>query len=192
MALILHLEGYLPWMDLCREAYRQAGVPFCIFPVAEAQQAAFLSDMLPRCRPSFLALTGHDRTEAATSAHTADFIRAVTAARRWEPDPDSLFIFAGACGSDAAAIQKAGANFASSPGRIPISVLDPVRLLLAASSCPPGERIHPSRLIAATLCGSAGIAGSPCRAPFPYESRSPCSFSSTCRASSSLLPRTPK
>ena len=48
-------------------------------------------------------------------------------ARRYEKDTDSsLVIFAGACQSYFEALMQAGANFASSPARILIDILDPL------------------------------------------------------------------
>lgn len=167
MQRILHLEGNPHWISPCRDAYQQAGHSFQLLPVSEKLQAACLHHILPLYSPTFLVLTGHDQRAATGSLHTDAFIRAVRAARHYEPDPNRLFIFAGACGSDAEAIQKAGANFASSPGRISISILDPVHLILAAAACPPEEIIPPSRVIAATQCGSAGIRGSAFRVPQP-------------------------
>ena len=55
-----------------------------------------------------------------------NFIKAVKQARKWQPDIDSLVIFAGACQSNYEQLINAGANYASSPGRIMIHALDPV------------------------------------------------------------------
>ena len=47
-------------------------------------------------------------------------------ARRWNSDKNELVIFAGACQSYFEELIKAGANFASSPNRNNIHLLDPV------------------------------------------------------------------
>lgn len=55
------------------------------------------------------------------------FIATVREARRYEKDTNSdLVIFAGACQSYFEALMQAGANFASSPARILIDILDPL------------------------------------------------------------------
>lgn len=55
------------------------------------------------------------------------FIETVKEARRYEKDTNSdLVIFAGACQSYFEALMQAGANFASSPARILIDILDPL------------------------------------------------------------------
>ena len=47
-------------------------------------------------------------------------------ARRWGKSSDKLVIFAGACQSFYEGILSAGADFASSPGRILIDFVDPL------------------------------------------------------------------
>ncbi|MCI9063484.1 MAG: hypothetical protein HFJ17_02625 [Clostridia bacterium] len=55
------------------------------------------------------------------------FIETVKEARRYEKDQNKdLVIFAGACQSYFEALIMAGANFASSPARILIDILDPL------------------------------------------------------------------
>lgn len=167
MQRILHLEGNASWIPACHARYQIASHHVRLFPVSEELQAVCLASLLPIEQPTFLVLTGHDQSTRDGSLHTAAFIRAVRTARYFQPDPSRLFIFAGACGSDAKTIQKAGANFASSPGRIPISILDPVDLILSAAALPPGEWIAPDRILSSTACGSAGILGHAFRVPQP-------------------------
>lgn len=54
------------------------------------------------------------------------FVNTVQRARIWENYTNNLVIFAGACQSYYEALINAGANFASSPGRIMIDFLDPI------------------------------------------------------------------
>ena len=54
------------------------------------------------------------------------FIKTVNEARKWNSKGKDLAIFAGACQSFFEAIMAAGANFASSPGRILIDFMDPL------------------------------------------------------------------
>ena len=53
-------------------------------------------------------------------------INSVKEARKIIPSKDTLIIFAGACQSYFEGIMEAGANFASSPGRILIDFMDPL------------------------------------------------------------------
>lgn len=54
------------------------------------------------------------------------FINTVREARKWAKSSNKLVIFAGACQSFYEAIIEAGADFASSPGRILIDFIDPL------------------------------------------------------------------
>lgn len=54
------------------------------------------------------------------------FINTVNEARKWSNNEKNLAIFAGACQSYYEGIMAAGANFASSPGRIMIDFIDPL------------------------------------------------------------------
>lgn len=66
----------------------------------------------------------HDIYNYRNSRH---FIQTVKEARRYERENNKdLVIFAGACQSYFEALIMAGANFASSPARILIDILDPL------------------------------------------------------------------
>lgn len=54
------------------------------------------------------------------------FINTVLEARKWANSNEELVIFAGACQSYFEALMNAGADFASSPGRILIDFVDPL------------------------------------------------------------------
>ena len=54
------------------------------------------------------------------------FINTVRNARTWGASSEKLVIFAGACQSYFEGIMNAGADFASSPGRILIDFVDPL------------------------------------------------------------------
>lgn len=54
------------------------------------------------------------------------FVNTVREARKWAKSSNKLVIFAGACQSFFEALIEAGADFASSPGRILIDFIDPL------------------------------------------------------------------
>ena len=62
------------------------------------------------------------------------FINAVKRARQFEHSKSDLVIFAGACQSYYEELINAGANFASSPARILIDFIDPLRVAMADES----------------------------------------------------------
>ena len=86
-------------------------------------------------KPDILVITGHDGMlrkgygyyDIYNYRNSRHFISTVKEARRYEKDTNSdLVIFAGACQSYFEALMQAGANFASSPARILIDILDPL------------------------------------------------------------------
>ena len=58
--------------------------------------------------------------------NSKNFVNTVIEARKWASSSNRLVIFAGACQSFFEALIDAGANFASSPGRILIDFVDPL------------------------------------------------------------------
>lgn len=86
-------------------------------------------------KPDILVITGHDGMlkkgygyyDIYNYRNSRHFIATVKEARRYEKDANlDLVIFAGACQSYFEALMQAGANFASSPARILIDILDPL------------------------------------------------------------------
>ncbi|HEX2925089.1 MAG TPA: sporulation peptidase YabG [Ruminiclostridium sp.] len=92
-------------------------------------------------------------------ANSAYFIEAVRIARSYEPDPDKLCIFAGACQSYFEAIMQAGANFASSPKRILINALDPAIVAQKISVTANSVILSSRSVINLTITGGDGIGG---------------------------------
>ena len=70
--------------------------------------------------------TGKNYNDINNYRNSRYFIRSVYEARLWNPNSEQFAIFAGACQSFYEAIIVAGANFASSPGRILIDFMDPL------------------------------------------------------------------
>lgn len=117
-------------------------------------------ELLRKHRPDILVITGHDaRHKDETYAHSADFVQTVRQARTFEKDKDRLIIFAGACQSNYEALIAAGANFASSPGRINIHALDPVYISSQIASESVKNYIDIERILDNTSCKTKGIGG---------------------------------
>ena len=84
--------------------------------------------------PDILIITGHDSmlkngtnySNVYNYRNSRYFVESVINARKWQNSSDNLVIFAGACQSFYEAIMEAGADFASSPGRILIDFIDPI------------------------------------------------------------------
>ena len=131
---ILHLDGDRRYMEKSIRYYRQLGLNAIVKNIAENRQSFVVQKLLEKYRPDILIITGHDsmikdKTEynnIYNYRNSKYFIKTVNEARRWEMDMNKLVIFAGACQSYFEAIMMAGANFASSPGRILIDFVDPL------------------------------------------------------------------
>lgn len=102
--------------------------------IPENKQPQLVIPMLSKYNPDILIITGHDSMiksgrnylDINNYRNSRHFINAVINARRWQYSSDKLVIFAGACQSFYEGIMEAGADFASSPGRILIDFIDPL------------------------------------------------------------------
>ena len=132
---ILHLDGDKRYSEKSMKYYKKMGVNAIVKNVSERMQPKLVYNLLSFYKPDILVMTGHDgmiRREIGYNdiynyRNSRYFIEAVKEARRYEKDYNlELVIFAGACQSYFEAIMMAGANFASSPARILIDILDPL------------------------------------------------------------------
>ena len=132
---ILHLDGDRKYSEKSLKYYRRMGLNAIVKNVSEYMQPRIVYTLLVRYKPDILVLTGHDgmiRKETGYNdiynyRNSKYFIEAVKEAKRYERDSNrDISIFAGACQSYFEALILAGANFASSPARILIDILDPL------------------------------------------------------------------
>jgi len=163
---VLHIDSSGEFIEMCVKHYRDAGVLVYTQQAAESEQPNLVGSLLRRYSPDILVLTGHDGIGKNCSKYSLDcyrnskyFVQSVTEARRYESDPDSLAIFAGACQSYYEAIMRAGANFASSPGRVFINALDPAIVSERISLTDTRSYVSPEEIADVTVSGSDGISG---------------------------------
>ena len=133
--IILHLDGDRRYSQKSLKYYQKMGVNAIVKNIPEYRQSKMVYNLLKYYNPDILVITGHDgMIKSETGYHdiynyrnSRHFISTVKEARRYEKDYNKdLVIFAGACQSYYEAIIMAGANFASSPARILIDILDPL------------------------------------------------------------------
>lgn len=163
---ILHIDSSGEFMGMCLQHYREANIRSVGKEVPESEQPHVVRRYLEQYRPDILVLTGHDSLKKDAEKYNVNsyrsskyFIEAVEEARKYESDPDKLCIFAGACQSYFEAIMDAGANFASSPGRILINALDPAFVSEKVALTDTREYVTPQEIAALTISGSKGIGG---------------------------------
>lgn len=164
---ILHIDSSEKFLNMCKDHYREAGLRSSGYLADESEQPNIIRRALMESKPDILVVTGHDGIKKnSTSMNSLDnyrnskyFVECVKEARKYEPDYDKLCIFAGACQSYYEAIMDAGANFASSPGRININALDPAIVSEKVAITDERYFVTPQEIGRITISGSDGIGG---------------------------------
>lgn len=164
---VLHLDGDPNYLRKSMHVYGQLRVPAEGVHCHESQMPQVLMNILPQYHPDIVVITGHDGVlkhrpqlqSLSSYKNSINFVHAVRVAREYERRLDSLVVVAGACQSHFEALMQAGANFASSPGRIMIHALDPVYVAVRAAFTPFRETIDIADVIAHTISGREGVGG---------------------------------
>ena len=131
---ILHLDGDKRYAEKSSRYYKKRGLNAVVKNIKESKQPVIIKQLIKKVQPDILVITGHDGmiksgknfTDISNYRNSKYFIETVKEARKIEYSGNNLAIFAGACQSFFEAIMSAGANFASSPGRILIDFMDPL------------------------------------------------------------------
>ena len=166
---VLHLDGDANYLKKSMQLYEVMKVPAEGYYVHESKMAEVLIRLLPETHPDIVVITGHDgvlKNRTGIDLHSLGsyknsqhFVNAVRVTREFERSKDSMVIVAGACQSHYEALLSAGANFASSPGRILIHALDPVYIAIKASYTPIKEIINLPEVVQGTISGIDGVGG---------------------------------
>lgn len=173
---VLQIDGDKEYLKICLDVYTELGIPAVGVAIPEANQYKEVRALLEKHNPDILVITGHDAmtsrkgniTDLSNYKNSMNFIKAIKQARKWQPNLDSLVIFAGACQSNYEQLIKAGANYASSPGRIMIHALDPV-FVVEKIACSRIDTIVPiDEVIEQTVTGIKGVGGSETRGKFRW------------------------
>lgn len=131
---ILHLDGDKRYSEKSIKYYKKMGLDAIVKNIPENKQAIVVRQLLEKYNPDVLVITGHDAmlkkginySNIYNYRNSKNFINTVKEARKWAQSSNRLVIFAGACQSFFEALIEAGADFASSPGRILIDFIDPL------------------------------------------------------------------
>lgn len=173
---VLQIDGDKEYLKICLDVYTQLGIPAVGVAIPEQNQYKEIRALLEKHNPDILVITGHDAltsrkgniNDISNYRNSLNFIKAVKEARKYQPNLDNLVIFAGACQSNYEQIIKAGANYASSPGRIMIHALDPV-FVVEKIACSRIDIVVPiDEVIEQTVTGIKGIGGSETRGKFRW------------------------
>ncbi|GAA0232494.1 sporulation peptidase YabG [Metaclostridioides mangenotii] len=173
---VLQIDGDKEYLNICLDVYAELGIPAAGVAISESNQYKEVRGLLEKYNPDILVVTGHDSMTLKRGnieninnyRNSLNFIKAVKEARKWQPNLDSLVIFAGACQSNYEKIIGAGANYASSPGRIMIHALDPV-FIVEKIACSRIDVVVPiEEVIDQTVTGIKGVGGSETRGKFRW------------------------
>ena len=178
---VLQIDGDKEYLKICLDVYSQLGIPAVGVAIPEANQYKEVKNLLEKHKPDILVITGHDALHVKNGdlkninnyRNSNNFLKAVKEARKWQPDLDTLVIFAGACQSNYEALMKGGANYASSPGRIMIHALDPV-FIVEKIACSRIDVVVPiEEILDQTITGVKGIGGFETRGKFRWAMPKP-------------------
>ena len=164
---ILHLDGDRRYSEKSMKYYRELGLNAVVRNIAENQQPYVVRRLLERYKPDILIVTGHDSMIKNGSDYnniynyrnSRHFINTVKEARKWGSNSDKLVIFAGACQSYFEDIMLAGADFASSPGRILIDFIDPLIVAEKVATTENYKYVTEKQIIDEIKEGREGIGG---------------------------------
>ncbi|KRU24876.1 sporulation peptidase YabG [Clostridium sporogenes] len=164
---ILHIDGDSEYLDTCLKVYKQLQLDVVGEKVLEKDQPDKILSLVKLYKPDIVVITGHDAVLKETENYTdinnyrnsKYFVKTVGVLRDYERNYDDLIIFAGACQSCYEAILDAGANYASSPGRVLIHCLDPVFLCEKIAYTNISNIISIEDALENTITGIKGIGG---------------------------------
>lgn len=166
---VLHLDGDPNYLRKSMALYGELRVPAEGIYVPEANMADALARLLPQVKPDIVVITGHDgilkeHKDGGMQSlngykNSQNFVNAVRVARQYERNRDALVVIAGACQSHFEALLQAGANYASSPGRVLIHALDPLYIAAKVAFTPIKDTVPIMEVLERTMSGLEGLGG---------------------------------
>lgn len=161
---VLHLDGDEHYLKKCLEVYKKYNIPVQGYYIEERDMPNQITNLLVKHKPDILIITGHDNYKVDVNKkeyfeNSKYFINTVKKARVYQASKDALVIFAGACQSYYEALIESGANFASSPTRQNINVLDPVYIAITVAKSHVGTFIDVEETLKNTVSKGVGLGG---------------------------------
>ena len=138
---ILHLDSDAFYLTKCLSLYKSLGLYAYGVKLDEELMQQYILDYVRTIKPNIIVITGHDSYnkqglyDLKNYTNTIKFIKAIDKVRTYF-SLDDIFIYAGACGSNAESLIAAGANFASSFDRNNIEAYDPAIVAIMAAITP--------------------------------------------------------
>lgn len=167
----MHLDGDRRYSEKASKCYKDLGLNAIVKNIPEQKQAREVRRLLNRYKPDILIVTGHDSmikngkdfNNIYNYRNSRYFINTVREARKWGINSDELVIFAGACQSFFEALMNAGADFASSPGRVLIDFIDPIIVAEKVATADTYKFVSIDEIVKEVKTGRNGIGGTGAR-----------------------------
>lgn len=160
---ILHIDGDKGYLERCLKAYKGKNIPAIGIFMKEEDLPKNITNLLVKYNPDILVITGHDKVKEVNGVreylNSKYFIEAVKKARVYQPNKDSLIIFAGACQSYYEGIIESGANFSSGIDKNNINVLDPCYIAMQAANTHVLEYLNIKKVLENTVSKGKGLGG---------------------------------
>ncbi len=163
---VLHLDADKNYLEICKKFYEVMDIDYYGYVVDEPNQPQRVRKLLEEHNPDILVVTGHDVDrddndiyEISDYENSKFYAEATRQARLFNASKRGLVIISGACQSDYERIMDAGANFASSPARIMIDVLDPCYVAERVAYTEFTETITSEEVVKYTTTKNRGIGG---------------------------------
>ena len=160
---ILHLDGDQYYLKKAMEAYRSYSINADGYYLKESDMPLYIEKLLYKHHPDILVVTGHDSLSKGQNIKDINsyrnskyFVEVIKKARQVVMSKDELVIVAGACQSFFEALIDEGANFASSPDRKNIHLLDPVIVASFIASSTISKDIDFNKLLSDTYSKQIG------------------------------------
>ena len=160
---ILHLDGDEFYLKKAMETYKNYSLSAEGYYIKEKDMPKYVESLINKHQPDILVITGHDALIKGTNIKDINnyknskyFVETLKLARRVVKSKNDLVIIAGACQSYYEALIEEGANFASSPKRKNIHLLDPIIVASFIATTPISQEIDYQKVLNATYSKQIG------------------------------------
>ena len=160
---ILHIDGDEYYLKKAIETYSKYNISAIGYHIKEQEIPFKIEGLLNKHHPDIVVITGHDayypnkdKKDINAYKNSYYYIEAVKKARDYNSNKDDLIIIAGACQSYYEKLIEEGANFASSPSRSNIHLLDPIIIASFISNYRINEKIDIEYILSNTISKSLG------------------------------------
>ena len=160
---ILHIDGDEYYLKKAMDTYSKYNIFAIGYHIKESEIPSKIEELVIKHRPDIIVITGHDafypsykKDDINGYKNSFNYIEGVKICRRINPNKDDLIIIAGACQSYYEKLSEEGANFASSPTRSNIHLLDPIIIASFISNYRINEKIDIEYILSNTISKSLG------------------------------------